>query len=364
MASRRYTGSHKTNHSASSAGSYDSSNTQHTASTAPTTYSDRRPVVKHYDTAPSGYVHIDESLDYSDDPRSSVSTYASSSAEEAEEEEERTSHVEYASDVIPTTPAEFSELFPSTRRLLIRHDTTSDASMNLRVDTMLANTTGHTLKMTLFHLRMQDLRERKFSLRRYCRDSGREICNSNRKYVRPAKTRKRPTLQRSLTSALQTLGVKAVTASSKRSDPGYDSDGAEDLRTFTSAEEATIPTNTIKLEFSNYAHVEVERRKTQTDKRWAFEYWGVPYHWTRTKHSTAYRLVNGITGTIAAHIAPDVLSKKELQAEISRGGWCPPCSMVLSDRKAFDQMKSDLADVIVATGLIALTDDSIRSLAQ
>jgi hypothetical protein len=370
MASPRYTGSHKSSHSASSAGSYDSSNTQHTASTAPTSYSRQRPIVKRCDTAPSGYAHIRGPLDYRDDPRCSIDTYASTttSIEEAEEEEKKkhTSHVKYASNVIPTKPAEFGDLFPSTRRMLIRHDTTSDGSMNLRVDTEVSTNTGHTFKMTLFHLRMQDLRERKFSLRRYCRDSGREICNSNRKYARPAKARQqqRPTLQRSLTSALKILGVKAAPASFKRSDPGYESDDVVDLRTFTSTEEATIPTNTIKIEFSNYAHIEVERHKTKIDKRWAFEYWGVPYHWVRAKHLMGFRLVNGITGNTMAHITPELLSKREIQAETSRGGWCPPCSMVISDRSVSDQAKSDLADVIVATGLIALTDDSIRRLAQ
>jgi hypothetical protein len=369
MASPRYTGSHKSTYSSSSAGSYDSSNTQHTASTAPTSYSRQRPIVKHYDTAPSRYAHIGGPPGYKDDPRYSVDTYASTTAsiEEGKEEEKRhVSHVEYASDVIPTTPAEFGDLFPSARRMLIRHDTTSDGSMNLRVDTEVSTTTGHTFKMTLFHLRMQDLRERKFSLRRYCRDSGREICNSNRKYARPAKARqqRRPTLQRSLTSALQTLGVKAAPVSFKRSDRGYESDDVDDLRTFTSAEEATIPTNTIKIEFSNYAHVEVERQKTKIGKCWAFEYWGVPYHWVRARHSMGYRLVNCITGNTTAHITPELLCKREIQAETSRGGWCPPCSMVISDRNVSDQAKSDLADVIVATGLIALTDDSIRRLVQ
>lgn len=370
MASRRYTSSHKSNHSASSAASYDSAQTQHTASTAPTSYSDHRPVLKHYDTEPSTlkYKYVDESFNYRDDPRSSVNTYASTTAsiEEAEEEEKHASHVDHDVDVISSNPAEFAELFPSTRKLLIRHDNTVDGSMNLRVDTTVATTTGQMLNMTLFHLRMQDLRERKFSLRRYCRDSGREICTSNKKYMKPTppQRRQRSTLQRSLSSALQSLGAKALQTSSKRSSFGDESDSADDLETFTSHQKATIPTSIIKLEFSNYAHIEVERQKMKTDKRWSFEYWGISYYWSRAKHSTNYRLVNGLTGKTTAHITPEVLSKREAEFETSRGGWCPPCSMTISDKNVSDQAKTDLADVIIATGLIALTDDSIRRLAQ
>ena len=367
MASRRYTGSHQSTSGGNSNDSYDSTRT---TSTAPTSYSHERPVVKQHHTAPPAfaYEYIDEPLEYSDDPRSSVNTYASTtaSAEEVENEEEFTSHLGSTSGAISSTPSEFAELFPSTRRMFIRHDTTSDGSMNLRVDTEVGTTQGHTLKMTLFHLRMQDLRERKFSLRRYCRDSGREICNSNKKYMRPTEPKRprRPTLQRSITSALQNLGAKAVHASFKRGDSGYESDGVEDLKTFTSHQKPSISTNTIKLEFSNYAHVEVERQRTKTDKRWAFEYWGTRYDWIRTKRSTTYRLINNLTGSITAQITPEALSKREVQAETSRGGWCPPCSMVICDKSVSENAKTDLADVIVATGLIALTDDSIRRLAQ
>ena len=370
MASRRYTSSHKSTHSASSAASYDSAHTQHTASTAPTSYSDHRPVLKHHNTLPStfDYDYLDEPFDNRDSPRSSVNTYASTTAsiEEAEEIEKYVSHVEHAGDVISSTPAEFAELFPSTRRMLIRHDTTTDGSMNLRVDTPVSTTTGHFLKMTLFHLRMQDLRERKFSLRRYCRDSGREVCTSNKKYVRPTQRpkRRRPTLQRSISSALQTLGVKAFQTSLHPSSTATECDGAEDMEIFSPDEEATIPTNIIKLEFSNYAHVEVERHKTKVDKRWSFEYWGISYHWVRAKHSTTYRLINGLTGKTTAQITPEVLSKREIESDTSRGSWCPPCSMSITDTNVCDQKKTDLADVIIATGLIALTDDSIRRLAQ
>jgi hypothetical protein len=375
MASRRYAGSHKSTHSGSSAASYDSAHTQHTASTAPTSYSNHRPVIKHYNSSspPLDYEYIDEHFDSRSCSRSSVNTYASttpsieeSEEEEEEEEEKHALHVEHATDVVASTPSEFADLFPSTRRMLIRHDTTIDGSMNLRIDTPILTTTGHMLKMTLFHLRMQDLRERKFSLRRYARDSGREVCSSSKKYMRPTQSarRQRPILQRSLTSTLQNLGAKALHTSFKRSSSDNESDGIDDLKAFTSAQQARVPTNIIKLEFSNYAHVEVERHRTKNDKRWSFEYWGNTYHWIRAKHSTNYLLINDLTGNKAAQITPEVLSKREIAAETSRGGWCRPCSMIINDTKASDQAKTDLADVIMATGLIALTDDSIRRLAQ
>jgi hypothetical protein len=42
----------------------------------------------------------------------------------------------YVANVIAATPSDFSELFPSHRRLQIRHDdSTLDGNMNLRVDT-------------------------------------------------------------------------------------------------------------------------------------------------------------------------------------------------------------------------------------
>lgn len=370
MASRQYIGSHKSTHSRSSAASYNSAHTQHTASTAPTSYSNHRPVIKDYDSSPPtpGYEYIDELHDYRSHSRSSVNTYASTTAslEEIEEKEMHALHIEHAADVISSTPSEFAELFPSTRRLLIRHDTTIDGSMNLRVDTLVGTITDHPLNMTLFHLRMQDLRERNFSLRRYARDSGREICSSSKKYVRPTPSvrRQRPTLQRSLTSVLHTLGAKALPTSFKRRISDHESDVADGLKTFTPAQKPNISTNIIKLDFSNYAHVEVERQKTKTDRSWSFEYWGVTYHWIRARHSTNYLLISDLTGRTTAQITLEVLSKRDIESETSRGGWCPPCSMVINDASISDQAKTDLADVIVATGLIALTDDSIRRLAQ
>ena len=314
----------------------------------------------------------DEGVDA--DPRSSVETYASTvaSAEDLEDQPEyelpgQREEVS-GSDAIPTTPPDFAKLFPTTRRILIQHDdSTSDGNMNLRIDTEAASTSGDKLKMTLFHLRMKNLHERQFSLRRYCRDSGREVCNSKKKYAKPTPKvpihRRRPSLQRSLTSALH-MGRK----SPRRADSGYESDDEADdveaeLRAFTlnSEVEATIPTNTVRLEFSNYAQVEIHRQRQGHVKQYDFEYWGEPYHWKRERSIEdgetvfSYELINLRTNNCIAYIMPDKLDERQSCVETAQGSWVPPSSMRITE-----EISQDLGDVVVATGLIALTDDCIK----
>lgn len=126
-------------------------------------------------------------------PRSSVDTYASTVESEQdvaanlpEYEVPEYSSQPYAPTAVAATPSDFSELFPSHRRLTVRHDdSTIDGNMNLRIDTEVTMHGMHDISyicsilltqiaggrrcdMTLFHLRMHDLRDREFSLRRYC----------------------------------------------------------------------------------------------------------------------------------------------------------------------------------------------------
>ena len=78
-----------------------------------------------------------------DSPRSSVETYASTVPSEEELLDDVPEYAvpeytarPYTSQAIAATPTDFSELFPSCRRLAIRHDdSTIDGNMNLRVDT-------------------------------------------------------------------------------------------------------------------------------------------------------------------------------------------------------------------------------------
>lgn len=203
--------------------------------------------------------------------------------------------------------------------------------------------------MTLFHLRMHDLKRREFSLRRYCRDSGREVCHSRRKYMKPSVIR-RPGLQRSMSSALSGLRSKSETKtptlkSLARQDSGYDSmpeaDVDEDDENSNSSPRTSssipMPTNTTLLEFSNYTHLEVKRRGAKSSKRYEVEYWGIKYVWRRvsvrsgTFREAQYHLINAKTSATLAHIVPIPLSRHEMQEEEAKGGWIPPCSMFFEE---------------------------------
>ncbi|KAH8900071.1 hypothetical protein GQ53DRAFT_208008 [Thozetella sp. PMI_491] len=351
-----------------------------------------------------GYQEQEVSPDSSLYPRSSVDTYASTTASEAElEAMELDDEPQDEFHSIPPLPAyhrelvepnvracspqEFSKLFPSLNRLTIRHDEfTSDGNMNLRVDTVM--TGRRRTAIQLFHLRMYDLAKREFSLRRYCRDSGREVCNSKRKYVEPtppkAKSASRPILQRSMTSAIKTLGGRPVFqrtnsdrvngdrpatghSSCDGDDEFYDNISQLSLESMAAKPKSRrpLPTNTIKLEFSNYARVDIRRRGGgKNNKRYEFEWWGHRYTWKRTIDKqmglvSFHLLRDGNTGAPVAHIAPEMRSPSQVLADENAGGWVPPCFMWIADEAVVDAV-TDVADVIMATGLIALVDDCIK----
>jgi len=278
-------------------------------------------------------------------PRSSAETYASTSPsfEQLDEDLPPFEEPEYQyraplSTAIPSTSQDFADHFPSTQRLSIRHDdATDDGNMNLRVDTEARTSHGGKVDLTLFHLRMHDLKRREFSLRRYCRDSGREICHSTRKYTKRSVIR-RPGLQRSMSNALSSLRSKsdnktATKSGLKRQDSGYDSMSDEEVHNETTPPQSPrdngsipIPSNTIRVEFSNYAHLEVKRRGTKSSKRYDFEYWGTKYAWKRasmhsgTFQEISYHLVNTESSASIAHIVPIPLSVSETREEDARGG--------------------------------------------
>ncbi len=318
-------------------------------------------------------------------PSSSVSTI-NSEQDQLEEEDEPEFDIQHyaarssgASALVPS-PSEFSELFPSSRQLRIRHDdSTFDGNMNLRVDTGVT-IDGRRYDMTLFHLRMHDLKDREFSLRRYCRDSGREVCHSARKHQK-SEAEKRPAFQRSLSSALQSMRPKPerqssaapTLASLKRNDSGYSSmhstdfeQGDHSLPASQGAEAAL--TDTVKLEFSNYAQVEVKRAggKGKGNKRYEFQYWGVNYTWKRvvTKggndRQVKFHLTRPGSDRACARIDPVQLDARQAHEERKSGGWIPPCTMSITDATIVHSGK-DVADTVVAAGLIALVDDTIRN---
>ncbi|KAF2125052.1 hypothetical protein P153DRAFT_379123 [Dothidotthia symphoricarpi CBS 119687] len=388
---RQYQSSKSTHSRSGSSGSYD---------TAPTEYSDRRPSLVHSETCHARIEgrHRDDFAPANDCNRyavqpahASVETYASTSEEDVGDDfddvpeyEVPQYHLEPRSTVeaIPTTPRDFGDLFPTAKRISIRHDdATIDGNMNLRVDTQVEERNHKIQNYTLFHLRMKDLRTREFSLRRYCRESGREVCHSIRKYQKPP-SEQRPILQRAST-ALASLVHKpesrpSTSAGLKRSDSGYESMqsgldalGAEEFESHPksvgySKGRALMPTNTIKLEFSNYAHLDVKRRGTKSNKRYAFEYWGNDYSWKRIvkkehdQEIVSYYLIrNDNEKEPLAHICPVRLSADEAREETARGGWIPPSYMRITDEEILCA-ESDISDVVIATGLMALADDCIK----
>jgi hypothetical protein len=293
-------------------------------------------------------------------PKTSVETYASTvPSEEAlsdglGEFELPEYTAEQYDSVVPSTPSDFSELFPSDRRLTIRHDdTTLDGNMNLRIDTEV-RANGRRCDMTLFHLRMHDLKERQFSLRRYCRDSGREVCHSVLKTQRPV-AEKRPGFQRSLSNALSSMLPKSDTkvptmSSLKRNDSGYGSmhsvefdDGP--LPVVDERKNQQQMTHTMKLEFSNYAQLDVTRVGTKSGKRYEFDYWGVNYAWKRVSQRqqdsvvTRFHLVKAGSEQVLAHIVPVALSRSEARQEEAKGGWIAPCSMWMDDNSIIESQK-------------------------
>jgi len=388
---------------------HESSNSTHSGrsdsdrsyETAPTEYSDHRPTLGHSETCHGRVQGLDR--DYfatkhprdqyeTQPPRTSVDTYADSEDEDIRDDDDDFDdmpeydvpiyrHEQLPSDAIPTTPRDFADLFPTAKRISIRHDdATIDGNMNLRIDTQVEEHGHRKQSYTLFHLRMQDLRTREFSLRRYCRDSGREVCHSIRKYQKPPQD-KRPVLQRAstaLASLVKSDSRPSTSAGLKRSDSGYEStrDGfeedeemADDSKSKSvgySKGRALMPTNTIKLEFSNYAHLDVKRRGTSANKRYGFEYWGNNYSWKRIvkkerEHdSVSYYLVRDDNDKEPlAHICPVKLSADEAREEQARGGWVPPCYMRITDDRVL-RSDSDISDVVVSTGLMALVDDCIK----
>lgn len=297
------------------------------------------------------------------DPRASTETYASTIPSDDEPDQDAPEFLvreipreALGLEPIPSTPPEFAELFPSSRRLRIRHDdTTEDGNMNLRLDTEVPVKPGRTSDFTLFHLRMYDLKRREFSLRRYCRDSGREICHTSRRYT-AATHGPRPVLQKSVSSALASLRWKQHRKQSsvsvlQRQDSGYETDEGR-VPSVMLGDDATsavpTPTDTMKLDFSNYAHVDLRRRGTKNSSRYEFEYWGFHYSWKRSvgrageAQVVSYHLVDG-AGLVLAHVVPIPLTAAQEEEEASRGGWVPPCSLWISHEKVL-RGRSDVAE--------------------
>ncbi|KAK7927771.1 hypothetical protein PG985_004769 [Apiospora marii] len=398
MTRRQFTSS--SNHTTCTRDSQRSAESYESRSTAPTSvYESSRPSTKYSISKasraqPQQYQKQDLSPSTSLCSSSSVDTYSSrASLDEVEDVDVSDASVDYTeipplptyrheivdTNVRPSTPEDFAALFPSMNRLSIRHDDfTSDGNMNLRVDTVVSGRRRKTIQ--LFHLRMHDLNKREFSLRRYCRDSGREVCNSKRRFTEPA-DQSRPSLQRSMSTAMKSLPrphlartgtAGSGSSSSTRSRPNTSystADADDDFQTsFSQAgkrhKSHGVATNAIKLEFSNYARVDIARCGYTGSKRYEFEWWGHKYAWKRVTDKltgvVSFHLFrDGHNKAPVAHIVPETRSPNQVAADEEAGGWIPPCHMWLSDEELVNAM-TDVADVVVSTGLMALVDDCIK----
>jgi hypothetical protein len=270
---------------------------------------------------------------------------------------------------------------------------------------------------------MYDQRDRDFSVRRYGRDCGREVAHVKRKVAKTPppspplsmSIARRPALQRSVSRAFNTIrgkpgnsdggsNIKPVqrTDSGYKSasdpddndddddddddsnldqlhDQGHDNEAEGDARkarrssrgsssgsSFRRRSKSKAASNACTLEFSNYAHVDLQRRGGRASKKYEFSYWGKSYAWRRSlaadgEHVT-FRLVNKATGNEVALIRPDSLTAEAAALDDAIGGVVPPCSMYIHDSPAdpVNSSNCDVADVIVTTGLVALIDDCLK----
>jgi hypothetical protein len=109
--------------------------------------------------------------------------------------------------------------------------------------------------------------------------------------------------------------------------------------------------NTILLEFCNYAHVELSRIGVTPSKRYEFEYWSTKYQWRRESRregdfqEVSYHLVNLESSRTVAYIVPEILTPMEMMEEEEKGGWVPKCSMWISDSSVYERMP-DVAEYV------------------
>jgi hypothetical protein len=91
--------------------------------------------------------------------------------------------------------------------------------------------------------------------------------------------------------------------------------------------------DSIMLEFSNYAHVELKRRGAGMTKRYEYEYWGTKYQWKRESRrdgdlrEVSYHLINMRTSKRVAHIMPEILTPLEAIGEA--GSLLPLCGSAM-----------------------------------
>jgi hypothetical protein len=354
---RRELSSHP-HHSGSRATTSPSDGSENALHVAPSSYGERSLSNYRQDRSMSRYIHpahrkaplVSGDLGSSRSSSGLINTYASTT--QPGFDLPATGHAVYPSNGLPSTPIDFARLFTPNRKLLIHHDdSTSDGNMNLRVDTEVRDSHGRSRKVILFHLRMHDLKGRRFSLRRYCRGSGQQICSSSRNHSpTPILTSASPNPKQLLGHASHQPRLHhAGTLSHHKSISGQDS-ARDSIRKLhqsplkaevSSSETDRSNPDTIQLSFSDRSHIEFRKRGLKRSKRYEYELWGTKYQWRRQIYhrghlqEVSYHLINIETSKSIAHITPETLTAREAQEEEDFGGWVPPCTMQITDRRLF-----------------------------
>ncbi|KAI1299607.1 hypothetical protein F5Y03DRAFT_249326 [Xylaria venustula] len=269
--------------------------------------------------------------------------------------------------LVPSTPADFALLFPSLDPFTIRHDdSASDGNMNLVVSTSVPIKSGKLIQ--LFHLRIYDLFRRELSLRRYCRDSGREVGRSRRKY---AESDTRPILRGLFEDAIGRAGGRSTDHEMKPDiiDAQRSLAARSGYSPWVSVDNnigeirCLKPTDVYRLEFSNYACIEMHYAINLRRRTYSFSYWEADYTWKSVVDDTLvsfHLFENSNRKDPLALITPVVRSPEEIENDELAGTWVPPHLMRLTDKA--DLKNTDLADVIMATGLTVLVDGCITAL--
>jgi hypothetical protein len=331
-------------------------------SAAPSSHSERSLLNYRHDRSLSHYrhpAHREEPLGSGDlgSSRSSGSLNTYASIIEPRFELSPIDHAVYPSDGLPSTPTDFAMFFTSNQRLLIHHDdATSDGNMNLRVDTEVRDANGRSRKLILFHLRMHDLKDRRFSLRRYCRSSRQQICHSSRKHSpTPILTSASPNAHQSLGHASQQPRTNHAGAISHNKSISGQGSARNSIRKqhqsplkagVPSLETARSKADRIQLELSDHTHIDLSKRGLKRSKRYEFEFWGTKYQWRRQIYQNghaqeiSYHLINIETSKSIAHITPRPLTAREAQEEEDSGGWVPPYTMQITDRRVFRSLNN------------------------
>jgi hypothetical protein len=190
------------------------------------------------------------------------------------------------------------------------------------------------------------------------------VCNSKRKYIDPVENR-HPILQKSVSTAVKTLTGRPIlhrvptsgSLFSPKSRPGtsHSTTVADDELTSSfehshvreqKQKARLVPSNTVKLEFSNYARVEV-RRHGHKSKKYEFEWWDHKYTWRRVVDkltgTISFHLFRDGSNTPVAHMVPETRTPNQIDVDEHAGGWIPPYHMWISDQSLID-VQTDVAE--------------------